>query len=112
MPGIRTKVGVNGPSSVQVTGTLIYGAGKSRRVDLGTRSYRGTGERNLRFVLPAAVRSELPLGAAVRISLRGRGDPGLCPRLHDSTASTPTKLKLKVVKVLSSPAGRYQLGER
>jgi hypothetical protein len=102
VPGIRAKVGVYGPSSVQVTGTLVYGAGKSRRVDLGARSYHGTGERNLRFALPAAVRSELPLGATAWVSLAVAATPDSAQGCATHGAVTH-KLKLKIVKVLSSP---------
>jgi Divergent InlB B-repeat domain len=101
VPGVRARVGVTGPSSVRVTGTLTYGNGKARRVDLGTVAYHASGARNLRFALPGAVRPVLPLGTAVRVSLAVTATP-------DSTTDCATsgvvtdKLKLKVVKVLST----------
>ncbi len=102
VPGVRAKVDVKVPSSVSVTATLIYGGSKSRRVELGTLRYHGKGARNLRFALPAAVRSNLSLGAPVWVSFavaasadsgRGCGTPDLATH----------KLKLKVVKVFSTP---------
>jgi hypothetical protein len=94
--GVRARIGVKGPSSVSVTGTLTYGAGKARRVGLGTVAFRATGFRNLRFALPAALRSALPVGSSVRVSLavtaKGCATPG----------AVTHKLRLKVVKVLSA----------
>jgi len=85
-----------------VTGTVVRAGGKSRGIDLGTLSYHGSGERNLRFTLPAAARSELPLGADVWVSVAVAATPdsakgGTPPRV------VTQKLKLKVVKVLSTP---------
>ncbi len=86
---------------MSVTGTLIYGAGKPRRVGLGTIGFHTTGFRNLRFVLPAGLRSELPLGSSVWVSLAvtAKADNANgCP----APAAVTSKLKLKVVKVLST----------
>jgi Divergent InlB B-repeat domain len=100
--GIRAKVGVEGPSSVRVTGTLVNAAGKSRRIDLGTLSYHGSGERNLRFALPAAARSELPLGVVAWVSLAVSATPDSAQGCATPGVVTQ-KLKLKIVKVLSAP---------
>jgi hypothetical protein len=100
--GVRAKVGVKSPSSVRVSGTLLRGGGKSRGIDLGTLSYHGTGERNLRFALPAAVRSELPLGADAWVSMAVAATPDSAKGCTPPGVVTQ-KLKLKVVKVLSSP---------
>lgn len=100
--GVRAKVGVKSPSSVRVTGTVVRGGGKSRGIDLGTLSYHGTGERNLRFALPAALRSELPLGADVWVSLAVAANPDSAKGCTPPGIVTQT-LKLKVVKVLSGP---------
>jgi hypothetical protein len=85
-----------------VSGTLLRGGGKSRGIDLGTLSYHGTGERNLRFALPAAVRSELPLGADAWVSVAVAATPDSAKGCTPPAVVTQ-KLKLKVVKVLSSP---------
>ena len=102
VPGVRAKVGVDGPSSVQVTGTLVYGAGKARQVDLGPRGYQGTGGRNLRFAIPAATRSDLPLGTTVRVSLAVSATPDSAKGCTTHGAVTH-RVKLKIVKVLSTP---------
>jgi Divergent InlB B-repeat domain len=102
VPGIRVTVGVKDPSAVRVTGTLVYGAGRSRRVDLGSLGYHGAGERNLRFVLPVAVRSELPPGATVWVSLAVVTTPDSAQSCATHGAVTH-KVKLKIVKVLSTP---------
>jgi hypothetical protein len=99
--GVRARVGVKGPSSVSVTGTLTYAAGKARRVGLGTIAFRATGFRNLRFALPAALRSELPLGSSVWVSLAVTAKADAATGCETS-ATVTHKLKLKVVKVLSS----------
>jgi hypothetical protein len=101
VPGIRAKVGVKGPSSVRVTATLIYGAGKARRVELGSVAYHGAGDRNLRFALPATVRSVLPLGTPVWVSLGVAVKPD---SVHGcaSPGTVAHNLKVKVAKVLSS----------
>jgi hypothetical protein len=99
--GVRAKVGVKSPSSVQVTGTVVRAGGKSRGIDLGTLSYHGSGERNLRFTLPAAARSELPLGADVWVSVAVAATPDSAKGCTPPRVLTQ-KLKLKVVKVLST----------
>jgi hypothetical protein len=99
--GVRARVGVKGPSSVSVTGTLTYGAGKARRVGLGTIAFHATGFRNLRFTLPAGLRSELPLGSSVRVSLAVTANADSAMGCETPGAATH-KLKLKVVKVLSA----------
>ena len=98
--GVRARIGVTGPSSLSVTGTLTYGAGKTRRIGLGTVAFRATGFRNLRFALPAGLRSELPLGSSVWVSLAVTAKPDLAAGCATPGAVTH-KLKLKVVKVLS-----------
>ena len=101
VPGVRTKVGVEGPSSVGVTATLTYGGGKARRADLGTVAYHASGFRNLRFALPAALRSQLPLGSAVQVSLAVTAKADSAVGCATPGAVTH-RLKLKVVKVFSS----------
>ena len=102
VPGIRAQVSVEVPSAVRVTGTLIYGAGKSRRIDLGTLGYHGTGVRNLRFVLPAAVRAELPLETTVWASLAVVAIPDTAQGCATPGAVTH-QMKVKVARVLSAP---------
>ncbi len=102
-PGIRAKVGVSGPSSVRVTGTVIYGAGKARRIDLGTIAYHGSGARNLRFAIPAVARPDLPLGSVVWVSLAVSATPDSAGGCATPPGAVAQKLKLKVVKVLYGP---------
>jgi hypothetical protein len=99
--GVRARIGVWGPASVSVGGTLTYGAGKARRIDLGTVAFRASGPRNLRFALPAALRSELPIGSPVRVSLAVTTNPDT-PQGCATPGVVIKQLRLKVVKVLSA----------
>jgi Divergent InlB B-repeat domain len=101
--GVRARIGVDGPSSVSVAGTLTFGAGKARGIDLGTVAFRASGPHNLRFALPAAVRSQLPLGSSVWVSfaVTAKAD---AQKDCATPGATTKKLKLKVVKVLSAAA--------
>lgn len=99
--GVRARIGVKDPSAVSVTATLTNGGGRKWKVGLGTVAFRAAGFRNLRFALPAALRSRLPLGSSVRVSLAvttKTDDAEACPALGPVTS----KLKLKVVRVLSA----------
>jgi hypothetical protein len=63
--------------------------------------HRGSGWRNLRFPLPAGLRSKLPLGTKARLLLGVSTVPDSAVR-----CATPgvigRKLKVKVVKVLAA----------
>jgi hypothetical protein len=99
--GVRARIGVNRPSSVSVTMTLTYGAGKARRVGLGTFAFQSSGFRNLRFALPGVLRSELPVGSTVWVSLAVTAKP-VTPEGCATPGVVTHKLKLKVVRVLSA----------
>ena len=86
---------------MSVTTTLTYGAGKARRVGLGTVAFQSSGFRNLRFALPGVLRSELPVGSTVWVSLAVTAKP-VTPQGCATPRAVTHKLKLKVVRVLSA----------
>ena len=70
VPGVRARIDVARSSELQIAATLLYRLGGARhRADLGTLTRSVTGARNLRLVLPAALREALPLGSHVRLKL-------------------------------------------
>lgn len=106
VPGVRAKVTVKHPSAVQVSAMLGFGSGSQvRLVDLGSVSYHAASARNLRFAVPAKLRSRLPLGSTARLILSISAKPDSSKAC--ATPSTVKRgLKVKVVKVLSgSQAG-------
>lgn len=101
VPGVRARITVGVPSNVEVAATLSYvTAAKRHSVAAGDYSMALTSKGNLRIPLPSALRSTLPVGSKVSVSLRIAATPtssGSC-----GTPSTAVhKLKLKVVKVLT-----------
>jgi hypothetical protein len=106
VPGVRAAIGVRTPSQVQVTATLAFGKGSQLQLKpLGTVSFHAAKNRNLRFAIPAKLRSRLPLGSSARLILSIAAKPD-----SDQGCGTPGAIRrtlgVKVVKVLSgSQAG-------
>jgi hypothetical protein len=101
VPGVRAKVSVRRPSTVQVSAMLGFGKGSSIRLaDLGSASFRTAGSRNLRFVLPKVLRSALPLGSGAHLILSIAAKPD-AERGCGQPSTVKRQLAVKVVKVLS-----------
>jgi hypothetical protein len=101
VPGVRARITVGSPSQVSVAATILYKqGGKRRSADAGTWSLKVKDARNLKVPLPSSLRSQLPVGSSVGVSLRIAATPkasgcGGAPK-------TATKnLRLKVVRVLT-----------
>ena len=99
--GVRARISVPTPSKAGVIATFTY---KGHDVAGGTYSMSMAKAGNLRVPVPGSLRSKLPLGAKVSVSLRIVTAPkGSSPCAAPVT--TTKKLTLKVVRVLSG-AGR------
>lgn len=69
-PGVRARVTVGEPSSMEVDASIVWkDGGRKRTTDLGSRSVFNGGRRNLPFPLPNSVRDELPVGSRVTLNL-------------------------------------------
>jgi hypothetical protein len=102
VPGIRARITVSSPSRVSVAATIHYKqGGKSRSVDAGTYSMQVKDARNLKVPLPSSMRSTLPVGSTVTVSLRIAAT-----RTTSGCAGSPNiatkKLRLKVVRILTA----------
>jgi hypothetical protein len=101
IPGVRARISVPTPSKVGVTATFTY---KGHAVAGGDYSMTMAKSGNLRVAVPGSLRSKLPFGSKVAVSLRIVSTPkGSSPCAAPVT--TTRKLTLKVVRVLSG-AGR------
>jgi hypothetical protein len=69
-PGVRARVTVGEPSSMEVDASLVWkDGGRKRTTDLGSRTVPNNGRRNLPFPLPKGIRDELPVGSRVTLKL-------------------------------------------
>ncbi len=70
-PGVRARVSVGEPSRMEVDASISWksGSGGKRTADLGSRTLRNDGRRNLPFPLPKGIRDELPVGSKVTLKL-------------------------------------------
>jgi hypothetical protein len=101
VPGVRAKVSVRRPSTVQVSAMLGFGKGSSIRLaELGSASFHTAGFRNLRFALPKGLRSALPLGSGAHLILSIAGKPD-AEQGCGQPSTVKRQLAVKVVKVLS-----------
>ncbi len=98
-PGVRARATVGEPSRMEVDATLIWkDGGRKRNTDLGSRTLRNFGRRNLPFPLPKGIRDDLPVGSRVKLKLSIVARP-----LHDPDCLDPgtfkTTLKTRVAIV-------------
>jgi Divergent InlB B-repeat domain len=101
VPGVRAKVSVRRPSTVQVSAMLGFGKGSSIRLaDLGSASFHTAGSRNLRFALPKGLRSALPLGSGAHLTLSIAAKPD-AEQGCGQPSTVKRRLAVKVVRVLS-----------
>lgn len=101
VPGVRARIAVSSPSRVSVAATIRYQqGGKSRSADAGTYSMQVKDARNLKVPLPSGLRSTLPVGSTITVSLRIAAT-----RTTSGCAGAPSiatkKLRLKVVRILT-----------
>jgi Divergent InlB B-repeat domain len=101
VPGVRAKVSVRRPSTVQVSAMLGFGKGSSIRLaDLGSASFHTDGSRNLHFALPKGMRSALPLGSGAHLILSIAARPD-AEQGCAQPSTVKRQLAVKVVRVLS-----------
>ncbi|HEY5051928.1 MAG TPA: PKD domain-containing protein, partial [Solirubrobacterales bacterium] len=99
VPGVRIRLAVNAPAHLDIKSTLLWAKeGESGRVDLGEINVDVTHSRRLRMAIPGALRTKLPLGTPVKVSLHIHATP----RGGDACAGNVTHptLRLHVVKVI------------
>jgi YVTN family beta-propeller protein len=101
VPGVRVRLATNAPAQVSAKVTLLrQKEGKPANVVLGKLSVFIKHWRRVRFVLPVALRQELPLGTPVRVQVWTQGTPkkgSICP--VPRVKRRPKTLDLHVVKV-------------
>jgi hypothetical protein len=101
VPGVRARITVPTPSTVSVAATFEYkDHGKARSKAGGTYSMKVGSKRNLRVPLPSSMRALAPLGSTVGVALRIVAKPNGTDACA-SPATRTSKLKLKVVQVLT-----------
>ncbi|MBN8867805.1 MAG: hypothetical protein J0H98_09640 [Solirubrobacterales bacterium] len=101
--GVRARISVSSPSVLAIKGRLRYTVdGRSREVDLGSRSLRDNGSRALRLPLPKNLRKRLPYGKQVKLTLIITATPNE-PKGCTSPPRTVSHIKVRVVHVLTRP---------
>lgn len=97
--GVRARITVIEPASLEVAATLLFKLdGKLRSADLGTRTVKDGGRRNLRLPLPRKLRRQLTRGTRVTVRLDITGRPDATPDCTDPASSTHT-VHTKIARV-------------